>query len=239
MNKPTKPLGRKAYGSIPHLPDSLLGSGDHFIDPGQAAILTKPTQHKFDNIIVREKLDGSCVAIHRGEDCLTPLMRSGYACIDSRYYQHYAFAKWMTFYFDEFYEMLEPGERIVGEWLLQVHSIRYTIESQEMLFRPFDIMVETDRLTTNEFHHKIREYPFRAPNLIHAGGPISVREAWHQMMDGNQTPTEDDDPEGLVWRCERHGKVEFLAKWVRPSVTPGRFMKENLWNYDPHFRTPD
>lgn len=30
-----KSLGSKAYGHIPHLPGSRLGSGDHTIEPGQ------------------------------------------------------------------------------------------------------------------------------------------------------------------------------------------------------------
>lgn len=36
---PTKPLGHKAYGSIPHLPTSRLGPGDHHVTEGQARIL--------------------------------------------------------------------------------------------------------------------------------------------------------------------------------------------------------
>lgn len=36
--KPIKILGFKAYGSIPHLPDSRMGPGDHHCAPGQAKI---------------------------------------------------------------------------------------------------------------------------------------------------------------------------------------------------------
>lgn len=35
-----KPLGIKAYGSIPHLPGSRLGAGDHHLAIGQALIAT-------------------------------------------------------------------------------------------------------------------------------------------------------------------------------------------------------
>jgi hypothetical protein len=34
-----KPLGRKSYGSIPHLPGSRLGPGDYCISEGQAPIM--------------------------------------------------------------------------------------------------------------------------------------------------------------------------------------------------------
>lgn len=35
-----KPLKVKGYGSIPHLPNSRMGTGDHHCDPGQAEIAT-------------------------------------------------------------------------------------------------------------------------------------------------------------------------------------------------------
>jgi hypothetical protein len=35
-----KPIGRKNYGSIPHLHNSKLGEGDYYISKGQERILT-------------------------------------------------------------------------------------------------------------------------------------------------------------------------------------------------------
>ena len=52
MIKNTKPLGQKAYGSIPHLPYSRLGTGDHHITEGQALIATKQTRDKFNAIFI-------------------------------------------------------------------------------------------------------------------------------------------------------------------------------------------
>lgn len=53
-----KPIGRKAYGSIPHLPGSRLGPGDHHIHEGQAAILTQRARDRHDEVLLQEKLDG-------------------------------------------------------------------------------------------------------------------------------------------------------------------------------------
>ena len=50
-----KPLGQKAYGSIPHLPGSRLGVGDHHVTHGQAKIATEKPRDKHDFIIVQEK----------------------------------------------------------------------------------------------------------------------------------------------------------------------------------------
>jgi len=53
-----KPLGRKTYGHIPHLPGSRTGPGDHMCHEGQARIATVKTRDKHDTVIVTEKLDG-------------------------------------------------------------------------------------------------------------------------------------------------------------------------------------
>lgn len=59
----TKPLGHKAYGSIPHLPNSRLGVGDYHCHEGQARICCEKARDKHDRIIVTEKLDGSNVCV--------------------------------------------------------------------------------------------------------------------------------------------------------------------------------
>ena len=41
-----KPLGRKAYGSIGHLPNSRLGPGDHAVPEGIARICTERLRAK-------------------------------------------------------------------------------------------------------------------------------------------------------------------------------------------------
>jgi hypothetical protein len=47
-----RPLKRKAYGSIPHLPNSRTGPGDHHIPEGQTRICTERARPG-DTIIVR------------------------------------------------------------------------------------------------------------------------------------------------------------------------------------------
>lgn len=32
-------------------------------------------------------------------------------------------------------------------------------------------------------------------------------------------------PEGLVYRCERKGEFDFMAKWVRPDFIPGKYLE--------------
>ena len=61
--KPDKPLGQKSYGSIGHVPGSLVGPGEHMVPPGMAAIVCEKKRDKHDHIIVQVKVDGSNVSI--------------------------------------------------------------------------------------------------------------------------------------------------------------------------------
>ena len=92
--KNKKPLGMRNYGSIPHLPGSRTGPGDHHCHEGQARIATVKTRDKHDEIIVQEKLDGSNVGVARIDDKIYPLGRAGYLASTSPFEQHVHFAKW-------------------------------------------------------------------------------------------------------------------------------------------------
>lgn len=72
-----KPLGRRAYGSIGHLPCSRLGPSDSCVTEGQSNICTVKTRDKHDKIIVQEKLDGSNVAIAKVGGVIYPSLGPG------------------------------------------------------------------------------------------------------------------------------------------------------------------
>ena len=83
-----KPIGRRNYGSIPHLHNSKLGEGDYYIGEGQERILTVKARDKHDNILVFEKYDGSNVGVAKFENKIFALTRSGYEANTSPYKQH-------------------------------------------------------------------------------------------------------------------------------------------------------
>ena len=120
MSENLKPLGRRAYGSIPHLPSSRLGSSDKQANPGQVLIATQRKRDKKDLIIVAEKLDGSCVGVAKLTDgTIVPLTRSGYEATSSPYNQHQYWAVWVWEHSDRFDKLLVRGEWCVGEWCIQ------------------------------------------------------------------------------------------------------------------------
>lgn len=219
--KKEKPLGRPAYGSIGHLSTSRLGPSDHKISEGQERILTLKRRDENDNIVVQEKLDGSCVSVVRVGREIIPLIRAGYRCTDSRFEQHLMFHDWAMERKHAFLGVLNDGERICGEWLAQKHGTEYDLSGREP-FAAFDIFnVHNSRLTFNEFYSRVFG-DFEMPSLLHEGGPISVDESMRLL---ERKHWDCDEPEGVVYRCERGGVVEFLAKHVRAEKIDGKYLE--------------
>lgn len=225
-----KPLGRKVYGSIPHLPDSRLGLGDHHVTEGQARICLKKTRDKYDRIVIQEKLDGSCCAVALKNGVLLPLGRAGHLACSSPYPQHRLFDTWVWKHEDRFRSVLREGERVVGEWLARAHGTRYEIVDDLRVWRPFDIMVEAKRIPYDDFLTRITDM-FHPPSTLHVGGPLSLDNAIMALGNHHTPVIEPDNPEGVVYRVHRHGKIDFLAKFVFHFHTPGKYFEVETWNW--------
>ncbi len=242
MNR--KPLGHKNYGSIPHLPGSRLGGGDHKCDEGQAIIACKKTRDKHDRIIVQEKLDGSNVGVARIDDILFPLTRAGYIANTSPYKMHHIFYNWVFENIERFMTVLKNDERLCGEWLLVAHGTKYDLPHEPFVL--FDIMTQKHkRMPFDEFNKRIELGKFIKPYLLSDGPPLSINEAMKKLniygFHGAKEPVE-----GAVWRIERnilndarkgnaygrHYIVDFLVKYVRPDKEDGKYLNgdEILYN---------
>lgn len=238
----SKPLTRKAYGSIPHLPESRLGPSDKQANPGHSRIATVKTRDQHDFVVVTEKLDGSCVAAAKIHNTIVPLTRSGYHVKDSPYDQHKYWGLWVYENLLRFDSLLDNGDWAVGEWCIQAHATRYTFTSEPFFL--FDIFHQGKRLTCDWVSIRQNRIPFPhdrfvQPHVLACGHrAVSVDEAldqlgtngWHMAL---------DQAEGAVWRVERNGQVDFLCKYVRPDKQDGIYLPETsnsvrtepLWNY--------
>lgn len=238
--KPEKPLGHKAYGSIPHLIGSRRGPGDIGVNIGQHRICTEKARDKHDVIIVQEKLDGSCVAVANIEGEIIPLIRAGYIASGSNYKQHHLFHDWAMKNRDRFQHLLVNGERVVGEWLAQAHGTKYDINIHSDPFVAFDIMRGQERIPFDEFKERTfnPECDIVIPATLHEGGPISIEDAM-KILGEHGFHGAIDPVEGAVWRVERKGKVDYLAKFVKPSKgADGKYLESvtgegPVWNWQP------
>jgi hypothetical protein len=214
-----KPTGTKNYGSIPHLSNSKLGENDYFITEGQERILTIKTRDKNDIVFVFEKYDGSNVGIAKKDGEIFSLTRSGYEAKTSPYSQHKEFHEWVEKRKEIFSEMLKEGERLVGEWLFRTHGINYEIQGSPIVF--FDW-----------FDSNNKRYPFSKlesvkvpkPRLLHKGGAVSTDSLISKLNERTPNFKSIENPEGMVYRVERNGKVDFLAKWVRSDFETGKYI---------------
>lgn len=229
-----KPLGRKNYGSIGHLPCSRMGPSDHAVHEGQARIATQKVRDKHDLVIVTEKLDGSNVGIARIGGSIVALGRAGYLAETSKYEQHQLFADWVHNDEQRWLDALLDGERFVGEWLAQAHGTRYSLPNGP--FVAFDLMVGDKRASWKVLELRCKVNLIPLPKMIHIGGALSVEKAMGLHGSGDHGCL--DDPEGAVWRVERNGEFDFMTKWVRPDKVDGKLLPEisgqpAVWNWRP------
>lgn len=229
-----KPLGKKAYGSIPHLPGSRLGTGDHHISPGQAMIATEKTRDKHDIVIVQEKLDGSNCGVAKIEGKILALGRAGYLAESSKYIVHKVFAGWVKENEARFFELLQEGERVCGEFLAQAVGTRYKLEHEP--FVPFDLLIKDRREPYLLFEKRVSMHGFITPNILHlAGESFSVEKALDAITVSGHGAI--DPVEGAIWRIERKGQVDFVTKYVRHDKQDGKYFPEitgleTVWNLD-------
>jgi len=226
--KPHKPLGKKAYGSIPHLPGSRRGPADKGLSEQQASLLTVKTRDRHDHVVVQEKLDGSCVAVVRIGDEIIPLTRTGYRAETSKFETHQVFHRWAMKNQDRFLSLLNPSERVCGEWLHMAHGTIYKLWHEP--FVPFDIMVEDERSTFASVAYRAAACGFITPKVLSEGPPVSIEAAMKEVEPSHHGAV--GLCEGAVWRMERKGVVEFLGKYVRPDKVDGKYFHgEPVYNW--------
>jgi hypothetical protein len=221
---PNKPLGSKAYFSIPHLPDSRRGSGDHGLEEEQANQLVKKTKSKHDTVVVQEKLDGSNVAIAKQKGKILPLIRAGYLANTSPYEQHHRFADWVEKEKTRFETLLQEGERCCGEWLIEAHGTRYALPHEP--FVAFDLITGHKRTLTKTLTERCQNVEIITPKLIHKGGAISIEDVLNLLEPSGHGAL--DPVEGAVWRLEREleNEVSFLGKYVRAGKSDGHYLSQ-------------
>lgn len=228
MIKSRKVLDRKAYHRIPHLRGSHLGKGDFKVPPGQSDIcLIK--ERPGDKIIVQEKLDGTSVAVTRLNGLLIPVVRSGYHAMETKWLQHKMFANWVYKNQSEF-DFLPEGFRLCGEWIAQAHGTLYKLEHAP--FVAFDLIGPSGAKIYSDFNLIVPEF-FIRPHLLHQGGAIDIASIEKLLgVRGFHGATELS--EGVVFRVEHNGILEFMAKYVRKEKNIGYYLdkEKELWNLD-------
>lgn len=231
----TKPLGGKAYGSTPHLPGSRMGPGDHHCHDGQATICTSRARDRHDRVIVTEKLDGCCMSVARIGKNILALGRAGYPA-DSAPYEHMRiFSGWVRERESVFASLLKDGERVVGEWMAMAHGTIYRLWHEP--FVAFALVGGDGRVPHDCATDRFFKFGIPTACVLSDGPPMPIDRAMRALGDRGFHGAQEE-PEGAVWRVERRGKFDFLAKYVRPSKIDGKYLpnisgNDPIWNWTP------
>jgi hypothetical protein len=237
---PAKPLGGKAYGSIPHLPGSKFGDRrDRGVPPGEDLLyLNRPRPG--DRIVVQEKLDGSACAVLKKDGAILPLIRNGRPAAGSIWRQHRMFARWVRARADVFARLLDDGDRVVGEWLAQAHGTRYDLTGRSP-FVIFDYFQGGRRIPTLEARSRVEAHDLAfVPILTYGPTAVPIPDALALLGEHGHYGALDP-AEGVVYRRETLDGQIYLAKYVRPEAEPGRYLPGNddpaqaVWNWAPRF----
>ena len=227
-----RPLGRKAYFKIAHLPGSRTGPSDRTA-PVELAERCLVAPRAGEEVVVQEKLDGSCVAVARLGDRVLALGREGTLAAESQNPGRQMFAAWVEQRAPLFLKLLETDEWLVGEWLALAHSTRYQLQHEP--FVVFDGFHAGRQWTFDELKSRLQS-SLPQPTLIHSGGALSIASMLDKLGQGGHGALEA--PEGAVWRLERAGRVVGMAKYVRNDKVDGELLPENsgreaVWNWKP------
>ena len=197
-------------------------------------ILTVRTRDQLDLVTVQEKLDGSCVAVGKLNGEILPLIRAGYLATQSHYEQHHYFADWVGQNRPRFDFLLDEGERCAGEWLMEAHGTVYNLPHEPFVI--FDILRKHRRTPASIVKERAERQGFVTPRVVHVGGAISIEDVVLRLDPSGHGAV--GLVEGAVWRLEREGAVEYLAKYVRPQKDPGEFFSHRsgqptIYNWRP------
>lgn len=225
-------LKQKAYNGIGHLPGSGSVSADRHIHQREAARLTEACPPDCE-VIVQEKLDGSCVAVYRRGREILPLGREGDITYGSRNSSRRMWADWVKIHKDLFLDVLRDGEWLCGEWIAMVHTVRYHDVTSP--FYAFDLFgVDGKPKGYDSFLERLFGSNIPIPALLHRGEALGVEAAMEYLkIKGAKT---QDRGEGAIWRMERDGVPKLKAKYVRPDFEAGLFLEETTgkpsqWNW--------
>ena len=236
MNKNLKkPLGKKAYGSTPHLIGSRVGAAEHTVPEGQSELFTGIRSRRGDRFIVTEKIDGSCVAVAKHEGNVIALSRGGYLSEELTWPVHYKFGRWVEARKAYFDDMLMNGERLAGEWLYTAMGTRYKISDPDKLLVGFSIINAKGRIPYDDFTSRLDQAEMLRAHVLSDGAAVSIEDTMKNLgEDGFHGAL--DGVEGAVWVHEAKGKFQSIAKFVKHDKIDGKYMpsisgEEEIVNY--------
>ena len=216
------------YPPMLHLPMSNVNPGDRFIDQVCVNILTNKVRDENDTIYINELIDGLHLSVSLTNGTINCERRDGHPITEPNQ-EESIFMKWVSKHELRFKQLLEDGQTVHGEWILRAYGTKYAFSGDPYIV--FDITKANKQLMTyDEALPKFTEGKFNiAPVLYVDNESVSIETAMDEMLGEYGYAGATDLAEGIVYRCERKGKVDFQAKFVRLGKSP-IYMDKEVWN---------
>jgi hypothetical protein len=225
---------KKLYARIPHLPGSRPGPNDrvHSLATADRFTVSAPPGAQ---VVVEEKLDGSCVAICRENGHIVARGRDGSEAAMSPNEGRRMFAAYVDRHRELFSELLLDGDVLVGEWLALAHGVRYRLRHEP--FVVLDLFCASSggampRAVVDSF---ASDAGLARPAILHIGSAIPVDAALAELGQFGKHGAVDA-AEGVVYRLEAPGSPIQMAKGVRAEKIDGSLLPEATgkpaeWNW--------
>lgn len=204
----------KNFGSISHLPGSkMIDIQDKLLGKQETEWMTDRRKNRAtDIVIVTEKVDGMNAGVLKKDGLLYPIMRYGYDVRTSNVAWIRGFARFVEDRQERFWNLLNDGERICGEWILKTHTLRYDLKHEP--FVAFDIIdSNNNRDPYVKFIYRAKQYDFTTAGLVHIGEAMPSSMAIQLIGEGYHHVV-GDRPEGVVYRYESNGRFICCGKFV-------------------------
>ncbi len=226
-----RPLGRKAYFKIAHLPGSRTGSSDRTAPRELAERCLVAAPPRRGRCSCRRSSTAPASRSARLDGAVLALGREGTLAAHSQNPGRQMFAAWVEQRAATFtiYSATASGSWANGSRSLMFDSLRApprSLRRLRRLSRRAAVDVRRDRRAT------ARGLP--RPSLLHRGGALRIAAMLEMLGGGGHGAVEP--PEGAVWRVERAGRVVGMAKYVRGDKVDGALLPENsgreaVWNF--------
>jgi hypothetical protein len=194
---------------------SKVQPGDRFLETSFVKIATEKSRDEHDRIIVSELMDGLHLAVCKENGIIIPKLRDGSLASTLKEKSIEIFLTWISKNEHVFKNLLQDGERLCGEWMTQQYGTSY----KDLVARYFifDIIRNGKRVLFDELSSRIKSINFpeikMVPILFDSNRAVDIQTALARLGKMGMCNALDY-PEGVVYRVERKGSVEFCAKFV-------------------------
>lgn len=204
------------FPRTPHLPGSNVVDTDRSLTSEEVAALCRDCE-----IVIQEKLDGTCVGVFLGEDKSAVLLKRGGIIGHREKDQYNVFRTWVQQRAEPLHEALAKRHVLFGEFLWQTHGLFY--DRLPDFFIGYDLLERASEafLVSSAVRQKLQNVVSVVPELWR-GTMRTPEQLSGKIKEVATLPSAfGDRAEGVYVRFERDDQLMARAKYRNPGFQSG------------------